>query len=218
MSVMTLIGYMLEASKTTIGLFFLTLLLGLPLGLLLAVGRISKHRIISWPIQMYNLVMRGTPLMLQLYIVYFGIPIATKALALDIKVDRFGAAVVTFALNYAAYFAEIYRSGIQSIPKGQYEAASVLGFSKWQTFSKIILPQVIKVILPPMSSEFMTLVKDTSLSSVIANQEILLFARDQMSSAGSLRPLVVAGGFYLVMNIIIERCFSVYEKKLNYYK
>lgn len=218
MSVMTLIGYMLEANKTTLGLFFLTLLLGLPLGLLLAVGRISKYRVISWPIQIYNLVMRGTPLMLQLYIIYFGIPLITKAFNMNIRVDRFGAAVVTFSLNYAAYFAEIYRSGIQSIPSGQYEAAAVLGFSKWQTFYKIILPQVVKIILPPMSSEFMTLIKDTSLSSVIANQEILLFAQGQMSSSGSLQPLFVAGGFYLVMNIFIERCFNAYEKKLNYYK
>lgn len=210
-----LIGFMLEASKTTLGVFFLTLLFGLPLGLIISLGRMSKLSIIRIPVQIYLLVMRGTPLILQLYFFYFGIP---NLFGNGIKLERFWAAVLGFSLNYAAYFAEIYRGGIQSIPNGQYEGATVLGFTKTQTFLKIILPQVLKRIIPPMSNEFMTLVKDTSLVHAIGVAEIYLFATNQMANTGSIAPLVVAGVFYLLMNMVVEKGFSVAEKKLDYYR
>lgn len=218
MSLIDLIGFTFEASKTTLGIFFLTLLFGLPLGLLLALGRMSKLWFIRKPIQIYNLIMRGTPLILQLYLIYFAIPRFCMSQGIDFKLDRFVAAIIGFSLNYAAYFSEIYRGGIQSIPKGQYEAATVLGFSKYKTFFKIILPQVVKQIIPPMSNEFMTLVKDTSLAYVIGNAEIFLFATDQMATSGKMMPLIVAGGFYLLMNIVVERVFVISEKRLDYYR
>lgn len=208
-----LFKFMLEASATTGKLFFYTLLFALPLGLILSLGRMSRIHVLSYPIRLYLLVMRGTPLILQLYFFYFGLPHL-----FGIRLDRFTAAVVSMSLNYAAYFAEIYRSGIQSMPNGQYEAAEVLGFSKRQTFFKIILPQVMKRILPPMGNEFMTLVKDTALVTAIGVAEIYQLATDSMSRLGSITPLVMAGGFYLVMNSIVSRFIHVTEKKLSYYQ
>ena len=208
-----LFKFMLEASATTGKLFFYTLLIALPLGLILSLGRMSRIHILSYPIRLYLLVMRGTPLILQLYFFYFGLP-----QIFGVRLDRFTAAVVAMSLNYAAYFAEIYRSGIQSMPKGQYEAAEVLGFSKRQTFFKIILPQVMKRILPPMGNEFMTLVKDTALVTAIGVAEIYQLATDSMSRLGSITPLIMAGGFYLVMNSIVSRFIHMTEKKLSYYQ
>lgn len=208
-----LFGYMLEASVVTGEIFFLTLLFALPLGLLIAFARMSKHKWLTIPIRFYLLIMRGTPLILQLFFVFY-----CPAYVFDMKSDRFTAAIIAMVLNYAAYFAEIYRSGIESIPKGQQEAGIVLGFSKYQTFTKIILPQVIKRVLPPMSNEFMTLVKDTALVSVISVNEIYQLATDSMSKQASMIPLIMAGGFYLIMNGIVARSFYVIEKKLNYYR
>ncbi len=208
-----LFTHMLDASLVTTELFCLTLLFSLPLGLLIALGRMSKLWVISYPIRFYLLIMRGTPLILQLFFFYF-LPYYVVGTTLP----RFWAAVVAMTINYAAYFAEIYRSGISAMPKGQYEAATVLGFSKQQTFIKIILPQVIKIILPPMGSEFMTLVKDTALVTVIGVAEIYQLATNTTSRAGSLIPLIMAGAFYLIMNSVVSKGFDIAEKKLSYYR
>lgn len=208
-----LFKFMLEGSVVTGKLFFFTLLIALPLGLILSLGRMSKLYILNIPIRLYLLIMRGTPLILQLFFFYFG-----PYYVFEKSFDRFTAAVLAMGLNYAAYFAEIYRSGIQSMPKGQYEAAEVLGFSKQQTFLKIILPQVIKRILPPMGNEFMTLVKDTALVTAIGVAEIYQVATDNMSRMGSIVPLVMAGVFYLVMNSVVSKAVNIAEKKLSYYR
>lgn len=197
----------------TLIIFFLTLVFGLTLGLVLALGRMTRFKIIQLPVRFYLLIMRGTPLILQLYGFYFGLN-----LLLGIRIERTMAAVVAFSLNYAAYFAEIYRSGIQAIPNGQYEAAKVLGFGKVQTFFKIILPQVIKIILPPMGSECMTLVKDTSLAHVIGVMEIYVVAANNMSRSRGMEYLIVAGIFYLIMNMIVSKVFGILEKRMSYYR
>ena len=194
-------------------IFFLTLVFGLTLGLVLALGRMTRFKIIQLPVRFYLLIMRGTPLILQLYGFYFGLN-----LLLGIRIERTMAAVVAFSLNYAAYFAEIYRSGIQAIPNGQYEAAKVLGFGKAQTFFKIILPQVVKIILPPMGSECMTLVKDTSLAHVIGVMEIYVVAANNMSRSRGMEYLIVAGIFYLIMNMIVSKVFGILKKRMSYYR
>lgn len=208
-----LFKFMMDAAVTTGEIFLLTLLFALPLGLLVSFGRMSKLKIINWPIRVYLLIMRGTPLILQLFFFYFG-----PAYLFPMRLERFTAAILAMSLNYAAYFAEIYRSGIESMPKGQYEAATVLGFTKRQTFFKIVLPQVIKRILPPMGNEFMTLVKDTALVTVIGVAEIYQLATDQMSMRSSMIPLIMAGVFYLVMNGVVSKCFHIAEQKLSYYR
>lgn len=212
-TLINLFKIMSEASIVTIKIFALTLLFGLPLGLIVSFGRMSKHIIIQAPIRFYLLIMRGTPLILQLFFFfYFPFYIFQSTL------PRFWAAILAMSINYAAYFAEIYRSGIESMPKGQYEAATVLGFSKTQTFFKIILPQVIKRILPPMGNEFMTLVKDTALVSVIGVSEIYELATDTMSKASSIIPLIMAGAFYLLMNGVVSKGCSIAENKMSYYR
>lgn len=208
-----LFQHMLNASATTLEIFFLTLLFALPLGLIVSFGRMSKFWIINMPVRFYLLIMRGTPLILQLFFFYFA-----PYYMFGMKLDRFHAAILAMALNYAAYFAEIYRSGIESMPKGQYEAATVLGFTKTQTFFKIILPQVIKRILPPMGNEFMTLIKDTALVTVIGVAEIYQLATDMMSKQFSMVPIIMAGVFYLVMNSVVSKGFHIAEKKLSYYR
>lgn len=212
-----MLPYMIEPAITAIKLFFLTLIFGLPLGMILALGRMSKIFLIRYPIQLYNLIMRGTPMILQLYLLYYQIPKWIQSFNPEFRFDRFTAVVIGFSINYAAYFCEIYRGGIQGIPKGQYEAAAVLGFTKSQTFFRIILPQVIKRILPPLGSEFMVLVKDTSLAHVIGVAELYLFSTNQMATRGSMTPVVVAGIFYLIMNWAVEKFFLVTEKRLSYY-
>ncbi len=213
MNYQVLLTEMLEGTLMTLRIFFSTLLFALPLGLLVSLGRMSKIKIINWPVRLFILIMRGTPLMLQLLFVFYGL----KPL-FGIQLDRVLAAQTAFALNYAAYFAEIYRGGIESIPDGQYEAAKVLGFTKKQTFFRIVLPQVVKRIIPPMGNEFITLVKDTSLAQVIAVVELLKVTNNWVSSAVSMVPFVIAALFYLVMNGVVTRCFTVAEKRLAYYR
>lgn len=213
MNYQVLLAEMLQGTLMTLRIFFSTLIFALPLGLLVSLGRMSKIKIINWPVRLFILIMRGTPLMLQLLFVFYGL----KPL-FGIQLDRVVAAQVAFALNYAAYFAEIYRGGIESIPDGQYEAAKVLGFTKKQTFFRIILPQVIKRIIPPMGNEFITLVKDTSLAQVIAVVELLKVTNNWVSSAVSMVPFVIAAVFYLVMNGVVTRCFTIAEKRLSYYR
>ena len=213
MNYQVLLTEMLQGTLMTLRIFFSTLVFALPLGLLVSLGRMSKIKIINWPVRLFILIMRGTPLMLQLLFVFYGL----KPL-FGIQFDRVIAAQVAFALNYAAYFAEIYRGGIESIPDGQYEAAKVLGFNKKQTFFRIILPQVVKRIIPPMGNEFITLVKDASLAQVIAVVELLKVTNNWVSSAVSMVPFVIAAVFYLVMNGVVTRCFTIAEKRLSYYR
>ena len=208
-----MLSQMLEGTLMSLRIFFSTLLFSLPLGLLVALGRMSKNPIINLPVRFYILVMRGTPLMLQLLFIFYGLkPI------FGIQLDRVISAQVAFALNYAAYFAEIFRGGIEGIPQGQHEAAKVLGFTKKQTFFRIVLPQVVKRIIPPMGNEFITLVKDTSLAQAIGVVELLRITENWVSSAVDMTPFLIAGIFYLVMNGIVTRCFTVAEKRLSYYR
>ena len=213
MNYQVLLSQMLEGTLMSLRIFFSTLLFSLPLGLLVAVGRMSKNPIINLPVRFYILIMRGTPLMLQLLFIFYGMkPI------FGIQLDRVISAQVAFALNYAAYFAEIFRGGLEGIPQGQHEAAKVLGFTKRQTFFRIVLPQVVKRIIPPMGNEFITLVKDTSLAQVIGVVELLHITSKWVSSAVDMTPFLIAGIFYLVMNGIVTRCFTVAEKRLSYYR
>lgn len=213
MNYQVLLTQMLEATLMSLRIFFVTLIFSLPLGLLVAKGRMTKVKIINLPVRLYILLMRGTPLMLQLLFFFY----ALKPL-FGIQLDRVLAAEVAFVLNYAAYFAEIFRGGIEGIPRGQHEAAKVLGFTRSQTFFRIILPQVVKHIIPPMGNEFITLVKDTSLAQVIGIVELLKVTSNWVSSAVNMTPLVIAGVFYLVMNGVVTRCFTMAETNLNYYR
>lgn len=197
-------------------IFVVTLVFSLPLGLLISFGRMSKNRVIQGIVKAYISVMRGTPLMLQLMVVYFG-----PYYLFGIKIGngyRLWAAFIGFIINYAAYFAEIYRSGIQSMPAGQYEAAKILGYSKSQTFFKIILPQVMKRILPSITNEVITLVKDTSLAFSISVLEMFAIAKALASSQTSLMPFVAAGIFYYVFNLIVAVGMEYIEKRLSYYQ
>lgn len=207
-----LLPILAEGFCTTLELFGLTLLFSIPLGLLVAVLKMSKFRVVRFPVTFYISVMRGTPLLLQLVAVYFGTSY------LGVNIERFPAVVIAFSLNYAAYFAEIFRGGIQSIPKGQYEAAQMLGMTKGQTFLRIILPQVAKRVVPASANEVITLVKDTSLAQVIAVVELFSVAKKQAASYASIFPLFVAGAFYYLANLLLSALFSYIEKKFNYYK
>ncbi len=204
----------LEGSWVAMKLFFITLLFSLPLGLVFAFGRMSKCKPLSRTVALFQYVIRGTPLMLQLiFVMYF------PSIQLGISgFSRFTAACVAFVINYAAYFSEIYRSGIESIPKGQYEAAKVLGLSKSKTFLRIILPQTIKRIMPSLGNEFMTLVKDTALSTVIGIIELMRVAQNHMNRSSSMIPIVVALVFYLIMNGVVNLTVTRIEKKLDYYR
>lgn len=205
---------MLEGTLVSIKIFFLTLLCSLPLGLLVALGRMSKFSFIQLPVKAFLLVVRGTPLILQLIFVYFA-PYYLFKVSIG---SRFMAAIIAFTINYAAYFAEIYRGGIESIPKGQYEAGKVLGFTKTQTFFRIILPQVVKRILPATGNEVITLVKDTALAQVIGVSELFRVAQNAASREFSTLPIFIAGVFYFVMNWVVSFVFAKIEKKLDYYR
>ncbi|MEF9894310.1 MAG: amino acid ABC transporter permease [Clostridia bacterium] len=210
---MQLCEVMLEGVGVTLSIFFLTLVLSIPLGMLIAQGRMSGHGLVRKPISFYIYFMRGTPLMLQILFVYF-----LLTMALPFKIDRFGAVIFAFTVNYAAYFAEIFRSGIQSIPVGQREAGHVLGYTKAQTFFRILLPQVVKQVLLPMTNEIITLVKDTALASTVAVVELMTIAKKQVSSASSIEPYLVAIIFYLILNGAVEQLCKLAERKLNYYQ
>jgi polar amino acid transport system permease protein len=201
---------------TTIAVFGLTLLFSMPLGMFIAFGRMSKNKIIQSITKIYISIMRGTPLMLQIMVVYFG---RYYLLGMQLTPSyRFIAVIIAFSLNYAAYFAEIYRGGIESMPVGQYEAAKLLGYTKSQTFLRIILPQVIKRILPSVTNEVITLVKDTSLAMVIAVSEMFTIAKALASASTSMIPYVAAGIFYYVFNYLVAWVMEKIEKWLNYYR
>lgn len=204
-----------EGMLVSAEIFFLTLLFSLPLGLLLAFGRMSKFAPLRLVTKLYISIMRGTPLMLQLLVVYFS---PYYLFGMSIQGYRMTAVIIGFALNYAAYFAEIYRSGIESIPVGQYEACKVLGYTKTQTFVRIILPQVIKRILPPVTNEIITLVKDTSLAFVLATAEMFTIAKQIAAAQTSMIPLAVAGLFYYIFNLLVAVIMEWVEKKLSYYR
>ena len=200
----------------SIQIFMVTLIFSLPLGLVISFGRMSKKPVIQAIVKFYISVMRGTPLMLQLMVVYFG-----PYYLFGLKVGngyRLWAAFIGFIINYAAYFAEIYRSGIQSMPVGQYEAAKLLGYSKHQTFFRIIFPQVVKRILPSVTNEVITLVKDTSLAFTISVLEMFAVAKALASSQTSLIPFVAAGLFYYIFNLIVALGMEYIEKRMNYYQ
>ena len=210
------IAQLLGGMVTSIEIFLLTLLFSLPLGLLVAGGRMSGFAPIRWLAKVYISIMRGTPLMLQLIVVFFG-PYYLFGMSLSSDY-RFIAVIIAFTINYAAYFAEIYRGGIESINSGQYEAAQVLGYSKIETFFIIILPQVIKVVLPSITNEVITLVKDTSLSFVIAIPEMFTVAKQIAAADASIAALLVAGIFYYVFNVLVAFVMARVENKLDYYE
>ena len=197
-------------------LFVLTLIFSMPLGLLVCFGRMSKIKPLSMVFNFVISVLRGTPLMLQLVVVFFG-PYYVFGMNVT-NTWRFWAAIVGFSINYAAYFAEIYRSGIQAIPRGQYEAAEVLGYTKTQTFCKIIFPQMVKHVLPPVTNEIITLTKDTSLAFVLAYAEMFTLAKQVAASDASIAPLFVAGLFYYVFNYVVAFVMERLERKLAYYQ
>ena len=225
---------MLQYLLPTLKLFGFTLLYAIPLGMIVALLKMCKIKPISWLTNLYILIMRGTPLLLQIIVVYYSVPTLRsnphcpaflKSLLdmVELKGDAgtvymFRMILLAFVLNYAAYFAEIFRGGIESIPKGQYEAAGMLGFSRLQTFFRIILPQVVKRVIPASSNEVITLVKDTSLAYAMGYMEIMYIAKKQMTTFSSLTPLFMAGAFYFVMATLLTIGFGFVERKLNYYK
>ncbi len=204
--------------KTTLAIFGLTLLFSIPLGLLVAVLKMSRFRVVRYPVAFYISVMRGTPLLLQIVALYFGSYYLSESVGSNLSFDRFPAVIVAFSINYAAYFAEIFRGGIESISRGQYEAAEMLGLTRVQTFFRIILPQVVKRVVPASANEVITLVKDTSLAQVIAVTELFALAKKQQAAYASIFPLFVAGIFYYVANLLLSVFFSYVERKLNYYR
>jgi His/Glu/Gln/Arg/opine family amino acid ABC transporter permease subunit len=216
MSMTNLVGQLASGMLVTVEIFVVTLLASLPLGLLIAFGRMSNIKPLQWLIRIYISIMRGTPLMLQLMVVYFG-PYYIFGMRIDASY-RLIATFLAFAWNYAAYFAEIYRGGIESIPRGQYEAAKVLGYGRVQTFVRIIFPQVCKRILPSITNEVITLVKDTSLAFAIAVAEMFTTAKQIAAAQTSVVPLIAAGVFYYIFNLIVALVMEKLEKKMNVYQ
>ncbi len=214
MSFTTMMEQMSMGMLRSMSIFFLTLLFSLPLGLVICFGRMSKNKIISGIFSFFISILRGTPLMLQLMVVFY---FPYYLFGMSIGNWRFPAIIVGFSINYAAYFAEIYRTGIEAIPVGQYEAAHIMGYSKAQTFFKIIFPQVIKIIIPAMTNEIITLVKDTSLAFSLSYIEMFTVAQQIAAKDTTFIPFVVAAIFYYVFNLIVSFVMRNVEKKLNYY-
>ena len=200
-------------AATTLKLFFITLLLSLPLGLVLALLRISKWGWVRTSVGTYIWLMRGTPLMLQIMFIYYGLP-----LMLNVQISDFPAAILAFVANYAAYFAEIFRGGIQSIPKGQYEGAKVLGFTYRQTMWHIVLPQVVKRVIPPLGNETITLLKDTSLVYILAMNDLMRVTRAFVQRDFDTMPFLVAAVFYLVCTAILTKILTYVEKRYAVYE
>ena len=215
MKLITMINLMLEGMGGTCAIFFLTLLFSLPLGMVVALLRMSKNKVVSNVTRAIISVLRGTPLMLQLIAVTYG---PYYLFEFSVSKNKLIPVVIAFAINDAAYFAEIYRSGIESIPVGQYEASEILGYSKAQTFFRIILPQVIKRIMPSMTNEVVTLVKDTSLAFTVSYVEMFTIGKNLANSQTSFVPFIVAGVFYFVFNAIVDFVMGRAEKSMNYYQ
>lgn len=222
---------LLEGFGKTLEIFALTLVFALPLGLIISFGSMSKFKPLKWLVKTFVWIIRGTPLMLQMIIIYYG-PGLIGAWAQNIEnpnaiitwlaswsvFDRFVAVLVSFVINYACYFSEIYRGGIEGIPVGQYEAGQVLGMTRTQIFFKVVLLQVIKRIIPPMSNEIITLVKDTSLARIIAVYEVIWAGQNFSKTDGLIWPLFYTGAFYLIFNGLLTVIFGKLEKKLSYYR
>ena len=211
----TMLLKMGEGMLHTCAIFFLTVLFSMPLGIIVMLLRRSRIKPIQWIVKIYIAIMRGTPLMLQLLAWYFG---PYYLFGWSIRGYRFTAIIIGFTMNYAAYFAEIYRGGIEAIPNGQYEAAHVLGYGKAQTFFKIILPQLVKTILPSVTNEVITLVKDTSLAFALAYNEMFSIAKQIAAKETSFLPFVVAAVFYFVANYVVAFVMERIEKAFDYYK
>lgn len=203
---------MLQGLSITISVFLMTLIISIPLGIFITFFRLSKNQLISRLAKTYILIIRGTPLLLQLIFIFFGLPL------LGIVFDRYTAAIIAFSLNYAAYFAEIFRGGINTIDKGQYEGALVLGFSKFDMYKKIIVPQVIKNILPAMSNEIITLIKDTAIVYTIGLNDILRIAQIKQNQQASLIPLIQAGLVYIIIIAVLTQIFKQIENRYSYYR
>ena len=216
MNISVMMQQLVSGMGASLLIFVLTLLFSMPLGLLVAFGRMSKFKPLQAIVKFFIAILRGTPLMLQLLVVFFG-PYYMFGWTLP-RSYRFIAVIIGFSINYAAYFAEIYRSGIESIPKGQYEAASVLGYNKNQTFFKIIFPQMVKRVLPPVTNEVITLVKDTSLAFVLTYEEMFTVAKQIAAAQTTIMPLFVAGVFYFIFNAVVAFVMEGIEKKLSYYR
>ena len=210
--ILTLLPSILEGLVMTLKVFFVTLVLSIPLGVIVSIFRLSRFKPLSKITELYIWVMRGSPLMLQIVFIFFGLPIV------GIAFDRFTAVIIAFVLNYAAYFGEIFRGGIESIDRGQYEAAKVLGLSPYRTFMRIILPQVIKIVLPSISNEVITLVKDTSLVYIVGLGELLRAGRIASNRDVSLVPLVLVTVAYLLLTAIFTVAFNKIEKRYSYYE
>ena len=215
-SLINIVGRLAGGLGMSFLIFVLTLVFSLPLGLLVAFGRMAKNKLLSGIVRIYISIMRGTPLMLQLMVIFFG-PHYLLKIPLTASY-RYVAVIIGFSLNYAAYFAEIYRAGIESISVGQYEAANVLGYSKGQTFFRIIFPQVVKRIIPPVTNEVITLVKDTSLAFVIAVSEMFTIAKQIVAAQGTVLPFIVAGVFYYIFNYVVAYAMERVEKKFSYFR
>lgn len=207
-----LIVPMLEGAIITLKVFSITLILSLPLGVIVALLRLSKIKPLSNLMQLYIWIMRGTPLLLQIIFVFFGLPLV------GITFDRYEAVIIAFILNYAAYFGEIFRSGISAVDVGQYEAAKVLSMTPFKTFIRIVLPQMIKIVLPPASNEVISLVKDTSLVYVVGLSELLRVGEIASNRDASLIPLIYVGIIYLLMTGVLTKAFKSLEKSFNYYR
>ena len=215
MTLMTMMMKMSEGFGKTCAIFFLTLLFSLPLGIVVALLRMSKNKLVSGIVHFFISVLRGTPLMLQLLAVTYG---PYYLFGLSVSRNKLIPVVIAFSINYAAYFAEIYRGGIESMPIGQYEAAEVLGYTKAQTFLRIILPQTMKRILPSITNEMVTLVKDTSMAFTVSYQEMFTIGKQIANSQTSFMPFLVAGAFYYVFNFVVDFAMGRVEKGLNYYR
>ncbi|KYH28333.1 MULTISPECIES: amino acid ABC transporter permease [Clostridium] len=211
-NIISLLPQVFEGLKVTLQVFILTLVFSIPLGIVVSIGRLSKNKILNKVTGVYILIMRGTPLLLQIVFIFFGLP------NINISFDRFPAAIIAFTLNYAAYFAEIFRAGISSIDEGQYEGAKVLGFSQKYTFFRIILPQAFKRILPAMANEVITLVKDTALVYVLGLDELLKIGKIASNTQASLIPLVVVGVVYLLLIGVFTQLFKLIENRYSYYQ
>jgi polar amino acid transport system permease protein len=210
--IIAFIPQVLEGLKVTIEIFIITLILSIPLGGIIALGRISKVKIVNSITGVYVLILRGTPLLLQILFIFFGLPL------INISIPRFPAAILAMVLNYGAYFGEIFRAGILSIDKGQFEGAEVLGLSKKDTFFRIIMPQALKRIFPPVANEIITLVKDTALVYVVGLDELLKVAKIASNRLSSIMPFVVIGVVYLLFNGLITKVLESIEKRFSYYQ
>ncbi|MBE6063272.1 MAG: amino acid ABC transporter permease [Clostridium butyricum] len=210
--ILELMPQVLDGLKMTLEIFIMTLVISIPLGIIVAVMRTSKSFLISKLSGLYILIMRGTPLLLQITVIFFGLPLV------GVTFDRFPAAIIAFSLNYAAYFGEIFRAGIQSIDEGQVEGAEVLGMTKKDTFFRVILPQAFKTVLPPVANEITTLVKDTSLVYIVGLDELLKIGKIASNRDVSLLPLIVVGVVYLIIIGILSEVLKKIEKKYDYYK